>query len=93
MAVALILVTRCVDAEEAFSFVDGRLMAMIFAMLAVGQGLDHSGAVALIVDAVAPYMAGLVAVPDDPVRVFPWADADRVPVEQCGGGDLYADCD
>ena len=59
MAVALILVTRCVDAEEAFSFVDGRLIAMIFAMLAVGQGLDHSGAVALIVTAVAPYMVGL----------------------------------
>jgi di/tricarboxylate transporter len=59
MAVALILITRCVDAEEAFSFVDGRLIAMIFAMLAVGQGLDHSGAVALIVTAVAPSMVGL----------------------------------
>jgi di/tricarboxylate transporter len=59
IAVALILITRCVDAEEAFSFVDGRLMAMIFAMLAVGEGLDQSGAVALIVEGVAPYMAGL----------------------------------
>ncbi|MFO1163830.1 MAG: SLC13 family permease [Paracoccus sp. (in: a-proteobacteria)] len=37
IAAAVILVTRCVDAEEAFSFVDGRLLAMIFAMLAVGQ--------------------------------------------------------
>lgn len=59
LAVALILITRCVDAEEAFTFVDGRLMAMIFAMLAVGEGLDQSGAVALIVTAVAPYMMGL----------------------------------
>ncbi|WRH62276.1 MAG: SLC13 family permease [Fuscovulum sp.] len=59
MAVAVILITRCVDAEEAFSFVDGRLLAMIFAMLAVGQGLDHSGAVSLMVEAVAPSMAGL----------------------------------
>jgi di/tricarboxylate transporter len=59
LAVALILISRCVDAEEAFSFVDGRLMAMIFAMLAVGEGLDQSGAVALIVEAVAPHMAGL----------------------------------
>lgn len=59
IAVALILVTRCVDAEEAFTFVDGRLMAMIFAMLAVGEGLDQSGAVSLIVEAVAPQMAGL----------------------------------
>jgi di/tricarboxylate transporter len=59
VAVAVILITRCVDAEEAFSFVDGRLLAMIFAMLAVGQGLDHSGAVSLMVEAVAPSMAGL----------------------------------
>jgi di/tricarboxylate transporter len=59
VAVAVILITRCVDAEEAFTFVDGRLMAMIFAMLAVGQGLEHSGAVALMVEAVAPWMVGL----------------------------------
>lgn len=59
LAVAVILITRCVDAEEAFSFVDGRLLAMIFAMLAVGEGLDHSGAVALMVEAVAPVLAGL----------------------------------
>lgn len=59
LAVAVILITRCVDAEEAFSFVDGRLLAMIFAMLAVGQGLDHSGAVALMVEAVAPLMTDL----------------------------------
>jgi di/tricarboxylate transporter len=59
LAVAVILVTRCVDADEALSFVDGRLIAMIFAMLAVGQGLDHSGAVQLIVGAVTPWMQGL----------------------------------
>jgi di/tricarboxylate transporter len=59
IGVAVILVTRCVDSDEAFSFVDGRLLAMIFAMIAVGEGLDHSGAVALIVDAVAPWMEGL----------------------------------
>ena len=59
VGVALILVTRCVDADEAFTFVDGRLLAMIFAMLAVGEGLDRSGAVGMIVDGVAPHMAGL----------------------------------
>ena len=41
------------------AFVDGRLLAMIFAMLAVGEGLDRSGAVKLIVDSVAPHMANL----------------------------------
>lgn len=59
IAVTAILVTRCVDTDEAFGFVDGRLMAMIFAMLAVGAALDHTGAVALIVGAVRPWMEGL----------------------------------
>ena len=59
LAVAVILVTHCVDSDEAFSFVDGRLLAMIFAMLAVGQGLEQSGAVGLIVTAVAPLLEGL----------------------------------
>ncbi len=59
VAVAAIFVLRCIDSDEAFSFIDGRLLAMIFAMLAVGAGLEHSGAVNLIVDAVAPFMAGM----------------------------------
>jgi di/tricarboxylate transporter len=58
-AVAVILFTRCVDSDEAFDFIDGRLLAMIFAMLAVGEGLGQSGAVELIVGAVAPWMVGL----------------------------------
>lgn len=59
LAVAVVLLTRCIDAEEAFSFIDGRLLALIFAMLAVGAGLEASGAVKLIVDAVAPYLMQL----------------------------------
>lgn len=59
LAVSVILVTRCIDADEAFSFVDGRLLAMIFAMLAVGEGLEQSGAVGLIVTFVKPLMVGM----------------------------------
>ncbi len=59
VAVAAVLVTRCIDAEEAFGFVDGRLLALIFAMLAVGAALEASGAVRLIVDALAPVMTDL----------------------------------
>lgn len=59
LAVAVILVTHCVDSDEAFSFIDGRLLAMIFAMIAVGEGLEQSGAVQMIVDATSPYMAHL----------------------------------
>lgn len=56
LAVALVLVTRCIDADEAFSFVDGRLLALIFSMLAIGAALQSSGAVSLIVEAIAPYL-------------------------------------
>ncbi|MDJ0825121.1 MAG: SLC13 family permease [Rhodobacter sp.] len=59
LAMAVVFVTRCIDAEEAFSFVDGRLLALIFAMLAVALSLETSGAVHLIVDTVAPLIAGL----------------------------------
>jgi len=59
IGVAVVLVTRCIDADEAFGFIEGRLLALIFAMLAVGLGLDHSGAVKLMVDAISPFMLGL----------------------------------
>jgi di/tricarboxylate transporter len=59
LAVALVLVARCIDAEEAFSFVDGRLLALIFSMLAIGAALEQSGAVTLIVSAVAPALKSL----------------------------------
>ena len=61
LGAVVVLLTRCVDADEAFGFVDGRLLAMIFAMLAVGAALEASGAVAMIVDAVAPWLMGLPA--------------------------------
>ncbi len=59
LAVTLLLVARSVDPDEALHAIDGRLMAMIFGMLAVGEGLDNAGAVKLIVDAVAPLLQGL----------------------------------
>jgi di/tricarboxylate transporter len=59
LAVAAVLLTRCIDADEAFSFVEGRLLALIFAMLAIGAALDASGAVSLIVEAVAPSLSVL----------------------------------
>ena len=59
LAVALVLVTRCIDADEAFSFVDGRLLTLIFSMLAIGAALEASGAVRLIVEAIAPGLGQL----------------------------------
>lgn len=59
VAVAIVLLCRCIDADEAFTFVDGRLLALIFAMLAVGVGLQESGAVALLVGRLAPLLVDL----------------------------------
>ena len=58
-AVAVVLLTRCIDSDEAFAQVDLSLLALIFSMLAVGAALEESGAVALIVDAVTPWLMGL----------------------------------
>lgn len=59
IAVAVVLITRCIDADEAFAAVDGRLLALIFSMLAIGVALQTSGAVTLIVEAIAPWLQGL----------------------------------
>ncbi|WP_298678055.1 SLC13 family permease [uncultured Lentibacter sp.] len=59
LAVAIVLLSRCIDAEEAFSFIDGRLLALIFSMLAIGAALQATGAVEMIVRAVAPVLSVL----------------------------------
>ncbi len=59
IAVAVVLFTRCIDSDEAFSFVEGQLLALIFAMLAIGAALEASGAVQLIVGAIAPLLETL----------------------------------
>jgi di/tricarboxylate transporter len=57
IAVAAILVLRCIDADEAWGSIDGAILILIFAMLIVGQGLQETGAVTLIVGAVTPIMS------------------------------------
>jgi di/tricarboxylate transporter len=59
IAVALVLLARCIDADEAFSFIDGQLLALIFAMLAIGAALQASGAVELLVGGIAPTLSVL----------------------------------
>ena len=61
IGVAVVLLSRCIDAEEAFGFVDGRLLVLIFSMLAIGAALQSSGAVLIIADGLAPYLMGLPA--------------------------------
>jgi di/tricarboxylate transporter len=56
IGVTVVLMTGCIDADEAFSFIEGRLLALIFAMLGIGSALDSSGAVEMIATAASPYM-------------------------------------
>ncbi|PRY79697.1 di/tricarboxylate transporter [Yoonia maritima] len=56
LGVTAVLGTGCIDADEAFASVDGRLLALIFAMLGVGSALQSSGAVAMIADTLSPVM-------------------------------------
>ena len=59
VAVAVVLLSGAIDAEEAFGSIDGRLLIMLFAMLGFGAALDKTGAVALIAGGVAPLLEGL----------------------------------
>ena len=58
IAVAIALATRSIDADEAFDSIDGRLLALIFSMLAIGAALQSTGAVQIIVDQIAPWLMG-----------------------------------
>jgi len=58
LGVAVILLTGVMDPDEAFSHIDGRLLALIVSMLAIGATLQATGAVQMIVDAIAPLLMG-----------------------------------
>ena len=59
IGMTVVLMTKCIDADEAFSFIDGRLLSLIFAMLCVGAALQSSGAVILIANAISPVINSL----------------------------------
>ena len=63
IGVALVLFTRCLEADEAFDAIDWRILILIISMLAVGKALESAGSVTLIVDTVLPLLQ----------NVPPWA--------------------
>ena len=52
----IVLVTRCVEADEAFAAVDWRILSLILAMLGIGAALENTGLVELVVGAAAPLL-------------------------------------
>lgn len=55
--VGIVLLTRCIEPEEAWGAIDGNTLVLIFGMLAFGAGLQNAGTVELIVALVEPYLA------------------------------------
>ena len=54
VGVAAILLSRCIDGDEAFEAV-----ILIFSMLAIGAALQKSGSILMIVNAISPQLIGL----------------------------------
>lgn len=46
----LVMVTRCVDPDEAFDAIDWRVLFLIFGMLGLSLGLERTGAAGWIVE-------------------------------------------
>ena len=59
IAVAAILVLRCIDADEAWGSIDAGILVLIFAMLIIGSGLSSSGAVEMVVGWLTPLLERL----------------------------------
>ena len=56
---SVVLASKEIDSEEAFSLIDGRLIALIISMLMIGAALKNSGAIYLLVDSMVPYLETL----------------------------------
>ncbi|AKM09098.1 SLC13 family permease [Croceicoccus naphthovorans] len=55
--VGIVLLTRCIEPEEAWASIEGNTLILIFAMLAFGKGLENAGTVDLIVETIQPHLA------------------------------------
>ncbi len=54
--VAIVLLTRCIETEEAWNSIDGDVLVLIFGMLAFGLGLANAGTIELIVRFLEPML-------------------------------------
>jgi di/tricarboxylate transporter len=57
VGVGIVLLTRCIEAEDAWQAIDGSILVLIFAMLAVGQGLANAGLIKGLVESLAPALS------------------------------------
>ncbi|MDT8327479.1 MAG: SLC13 family permease [Roseovarius sp.] len=55
----VVMMTRCVDPEEAFDAIDWRILFLIFGMLGLSQGMEVTGTARVIVEAVVHAVGGV----------------------------------
>lgn len=58
LGVGVVLLTGCIAPEEAWASIDGNVLVLIYAMLAIGLGVQNAGAVDLTVGAITPLIGG-----------------------------------
>lgn len=56
IAVAFILLTRCIDPPEAWSSLDGNVLVLIVAMLILGTALENTGSIELLTTTAMPFI-------------------------------------
>ena len=59
LGVSAVLLTRAIESDEAWRTIDGSILVLVFAMLAVGRGLENTGAVQLVVETLKPLLETL----------------------------------
>jgi len=57
IAVGFVLLTRCIDAEDAWSAIDGSTLVLIFAMLAIGRAFENAKVIEDLVGWLTPYLS------------------------------------
>ena len=62
LGMAAVLVTRCIEPDEAFASVDWRIIGLIVAMLAIGTALEKAGLVETLVAAATPWLSGIAPI-------------------------------
>ncbi len=58
---AVVLATKCIEADEAFAAIDWRILSLIIAMLAVGKGIENTHLAELIVGGTRPMLEAVPA--------------------------------
>ncbi|MDO9640802.1 MAG: SLC13 family permease [Pseudotabrizicola sp.] len=55
----VVMMTRCVDPEEAFDAIDWRILFLVFGMLGLSMGMEETGTARLIVETVVGAVGGI----------------------------------